>query len=107
MSTDRLNRKRTPFIRALLGGRVSWVVDAVMLGREDAKAAQSYHSRDAGCYEKVGSLIRSFFGIDSSGCPALRQAVNPPTITNVLNPLSCSRCATRALVPSRAQVQYR
>ena len=41
------------------------------------------------------------------GSPALRQAVNPPTITNVLKPFSRSRCATRALVASRAQVQYR
>ena len=32
-------------------------------------------------------------------------AVAPPTITNALNPFSRSRCATRALVASRAQVQ--
>jgi hypothetical protein len=56
-------------------------------------------------YENVGSFTRSFCGTDSSGSPALRQAVNPPTITNVLNPFSRSRCATRALVASRAQVQ--
>src|ERR1017187_3688584 len=56
-------------------------------------------------YEKVGSFTRSSLGIDSSAPPALRHAVNPPTITNVLKPFSCSRCATRALVPSRAQVQ--
>ena len=58
-------------------------------------------------YENVGSLTRSFLGIDSSGPPALSQAVNPPTITNVWKPLSCSRCATRALVASRVQVQYK
>src|SRR5215831_1816594 len=54
---------------------------------------------------KVGNLIRSSFGTDSRCPPALRQAVSPPTITNVLNPFSRSRCATRALVASRAQVQ--
>src|SRR6202158_332868 len=55
--------------------------------------------------ENVGSFTRSSSGTDSVGSPALRQAVNPPTITNVLNPFSRSRCATRALVASRAQVQ--
>jgi hypothetical protein len=35
----------------------------------------------------------------------LRQAARPPTITNVLNPFSRNKCATRALVASRAQVQ--
>jgi hypothetical protein len=53
----------------------------------------------------VGNFTRSFSGTDSTGSPALRQAVSPPTITNVLNPFSRSRCATRALVASRAQVQ--
>jgi hypothetical protein len=56
-------------------------------------------------YENVGSFTRSFLGIDSKWPPALRQAANPPTITNVWNPLSCNKCATRALVASRAQVQ--
>jgi hypothetical protein len=56
-------------------------------------------------YENVGNFTRSSLGTDSNGCPALRQAVRPPTITNVLNPFSRSRCATRALVASRAQVQ--
>jgi hypothetical protein len=56
-------------------------------------------------YEKVGSFTRSFLGTDSKCPPALRHAVKPPTITNVLKPLSCNRCATRALVASRAQVQ--
>ena len=55
----------------------------------------------------IGSFTRSFFGTDSSGLPAFRHAVIPPTITNVLNPFSRSRYATRALVASRAQVQYR
>jgi hypothetical protein len=55
----------------------------------------------------VGSFTKSFCGTDSTGSPALRQAVNPPTITNVLKPFSRSICATRALVASRAQVQYR
>lgn len=56
-------------------------------------------------YENVGSFTRSSLGTDSRWPPALRQAVKPPTITNVLKPFSCSRCATRALVASRAQVQ--
>jgi hypothetical protein len=55
--------------------------------------------------EKVGSLTKSFLGTDSSGFPALSQALSPPTMTNALNPLSRSRCATRALVASRVQVQ--
>ena|SRR5215467_4742257 len=53
----------------------------------------------------VGSFTRSFLGTDSKWPPALRQAARPPMITNVENPLSLSRCATRALVASRAQVQ--
>src|ERR1035438_5706691 len=53
----------------------------------------------------VRSFTRSSFGTDSRCPPALRHAVKPPTITNVLKPFSCSRCATRALVASRAQVQ--
>jgi hypothetical protein len=53
----------------------------------------------------VGNFTRSFCGTGSSGSPALRHAANPPTITNVLKPFSRSRCATRALVASRAQVQ--
>ena len=56
---------------------------------------------------KVGSFTRSSLGTDSNGSPALRQAASPPTITNVLNPLSRSMCATRALVASRGQVQYK
>jgi len=56
-------------------------------------------------YENDGSLTRSFLGTDSRLPPTLRQAVSPPTITNVLNPFSRSKCATRALVASRAQVQ--
>src|ERR1035437_1518248 len=53
----------------------------------------------------VGSFSRSSLGIDSKWPPAFRHAVKPPTITNALKPFSCSRCATRALVASRAQVQ--
>lgn len=49
----------------------------------------------------------SFDGTLSTGFPALRHAASPPTITNALNPLSRSRCATRALVASCGQVQYR
>ena len=56
-------------------------------------------------YENVGSFTRSSLGTDSKCPPALRQAASPPTITNVLNPFSRSRCATRALVASRTQVQ--
>jgi len=56
-------------------------------------------------YENVGNFTRSFAGTPSVGSPALRHAVNPPTITNVLNPFSRNNCATRALVASRAQVQ--
>ena len=37
--------------------------------------------------------------------PALRQARRPPEITKTLKPSLWSRCATRALVASRAQVQ--
>ena len=56
-------------------------------------------------YENVGNLTRSFLGTDSRCPPAFLQAVRPPPSTNVLNPFSRSRCATRALVASRAQVQ--
>jgi hypothetical protein len=56
-------------------------------------------------HENVGSFTKSFFGTDSSGLPAFSHALSPPTITNALNPLSRSRCATRALVASRVQVQ--
>jgi hypothetical protein len=55
----------------------------------------------------VGRCTRSVGGTRSTGLPALRQAARPPTITNVLNPCCRSRCATRALVASRGQVQYR
>jgi hypothetical protein len=55
--------------------------------------------------EKVGNFTKSFLGTDSSGLPAFSQALSPPTMTNALNPLSRSRCATRALVASRVQVQ--
>jgi hypothetical protein len=58
-------------------------------------------------HENVGSFTKSFLGTDSSGLPAFSQALSPPMMTNALNPLSRSRCATRALVASRAQVQYR
>jgi hypothetical protein len=53
----------------------------------------------------MGSLITSSPGTGSTACPAFRQARRPPAITNTLNPCSLSRCATRALVASRAQVQ--
>jgi hypothetical protein len=56
-------------------------------------------------HENVGSFTKSFLGTDSSGFPAFSQALSPPTMTNALNPLSRSRCATRALVASRVQVQ--
>jgi hypothetical protein len=56
---------------------------------------------------KVGRCIMSVWGTVSNGFPALRHAARPPTITNALNPRSRSRCATRALVASRGQVQYR
>ena len=58
-------------------------------------------------YEKWGRCIKSSAGTVSRGWPALRQAVNPPTITKALNPRSLSMCTTRALVASRIQVQYR
>jgi hypothetical protein len=54
---------------------------------------------------KVGRWIRSVWGTVSNGFPALRHAARPPTITNALKPCSRSRCATRALVASRGQVQ--
>jgi len=53
----------------------------------------------------VGSFTRSLAGTCSIGCPALRHAVKPPTITNARNPCCLSNSATRALVASRAQVQ--
>jgi hypothetical protein len=53
----------------------------------------------------MGSLITSSPGTGSTACPAFRHARRPPAITNTLNPSSRSRCATRALVASRAQVQ--
>ena len=56
-------------------------------------------------YVNMGSFTISSCGTDSTGWPALRQARRPPEITNTLNPSFCSRCATRALVASRAQVQ--
>ena len=56
---------------------------------------------------KVGSFNRSFCGTGSTGCPAFRHAANPPVITNARNPCLLSSSATRALVASRAQVQYR
>jgi hypothetical protein len=55
----------------------------------------------------VGRCTKSLRGTGSTGLPALRQAARPPTITNVLNPCCRSRCATRALVASRGQEQYR
>src|SRR6185437_4673112 len=54
---------------------------------------------------KVGRCTRSDCGTGSTGSPALRQAARPPTMTNALNPWSRRRCATRALVASRRQVQ--
>ena len=56
---------------------------------------------------KVGRCTRSLAGTASTGWPALRQAARPPAMTKALNPCSLSRCATRALVASRCQVQYR
>jgi hypothetical protein len=56
---------------------------------------------------KDGRCIRSLSGTVSTDWPALRQAARPPMMTNALNPCSRSRCATRALVASRCQVQYR
>src|SRR5215472_12962697 len=55
----------------------------------------------------VGSFTRSSRGTDSTGCPAFLHAARPPTRMNALNPFSRSMCATRALVASRCQVQYR
>jgi hypothetical protein len=53
----------------------------------------------------VGRCIRSVWGTLSNAWPSLRHSARPPTITNVLNPRSRSRYATRALVASRGQVQ--
>jgi len=53
----------------------------------------------------VGSFTRSLAGTCSTGWPAFRHAVSPPTITKARNPCCLSSSATRALVASRAQLQ--
>lgn len=95
------------------GDSVETQLSCVFLtGESDAAKLRLYtssfcHPAPGDHYENVGSFTRSSCGTGSSACPAFRQAASPPTITNALNPFSRSRCATRALVASRAQVQYR
>jgi hypothetical protein len=74
--------------------------------REEVPEGVTYR-KDYDYRLKVGRCIRSVRGTVSSGFPALRHAARPPTITNALNPCSRNRYATRALVASRGQVQYR
>jgi hypothetical protein len=62
---------------------------------------------DDRCQLNVGNFTKSSRGTASTGCPALRHAARPPTRMNALKPFSRSRSATRALVASRCQVQYR
>jgi hypothetical protein len=94
----------------------SWVIVSLIVAKPDKcyiifdrflgiSMAGNKYREPARDQLNVGSLTRSFSGTDSTGSPALRQAVRPPTITNVLNPFSRSKCATRALVASRTQVQ--
>lgn len=46
-------------------------------------------------------------GTDSRGRPAFFHAPRPPRMMRASNPFSLSMCATRALVASFSQVQYR
>lgn len=80
---------------------IEFQADCAKLRRDHKR----YFNNTNDSQENVGSFTKSCFGTDSKGCPALSQAVSPPVMTNVLNPLSRSKCATRALVASRAQLQ--
>src|SRR5882672_8563720 len=106
MNTDSPRRTRT---KLSLAGDGCWRLVEGSIPVPERRAPQYYTPTELPMplYENVGSFTKSFAGTDSTGSPALRQAVSPPTITNVLNPFSRSKCATRALVASRAQVQYK